>query len=98
MEEAAGWIKRGPSGIIGTNKPDSEETVQCLVEDVVHLKPCPQPSTQEFEDFLKNANVRFVTYADWQKIDVEEIRRGQAVGKPREKIADVEEMLKVAGK
>ena len=94
---AAGWIKRGASGVIGTNKPDSEETVQSLMEDLLKLQPSSE-SNAAFENFLKEKNVRFVTFADWQKIDAEEIRRGQVVGKPREKFVNVEDMLKAAGK
>ena len=92
-----GWIKRGPSGIIGTNKPDSEETVQCLLEDLKHLNPCKNPSTQQLTDLLKKQNIRYVTYEDWKKIDAAEIARGVQAGKPREKFITAEEMLNVLG-
>lgn len=88
-----GWIKRGPSGIIGTNKPDSDETVQNLLEDIAIINPCKNPSNEQFIEFLKEKNIRFVTFADWKKIDAIEIERGQALGKPREKITSIEEML-----
>jgi len=91
---ATGWIKRGPSGIIGTNKPDSTETVGKLFEDVPKLTVCSKPDTQAVIAFLKKKKVCFVTFADWKKIDAVEIARGTALGKPREKFVRVEQMLK----
>jgi len=91
----SGWIKRGPSGIIGTNKPDSDETVHHLLTDVPHLKACPSPERESVKQFLAQKNVRFVTYADWKMIDAAEVKRGQPVGKPREKFTSVLEMLSI---
>lgn len=90
---AAGWIKRGPSGVIGTNKPDSEETVKHILADAEALAPCAQPDTEALIGLLRGKNIKVVRFADWKKIDTEEIRRGQALGKPREKIISVTEML-----
>lgn len=90
---AAGWIKRGPSGVIGTNKPDSEETVARLREDAGQLTPCQSPSSQAVLDLLKQKGVRVVSFDDWQRIDASEIERGQKIGKPREKYVSVDEML-----
>lgn len=92
---AAGWIKRGPSGVIGTNKADSEETVKNLLSDTLSLPSCPQPDTQAVLIFLKSKNIRVVSFADWKKIDAAEIARGKILGKPREKFVKVEEMLEV---
>ncbi len=92
---AVGWIKRGPSGVIGTNKPDSVATVQSLLQDVPHLAPCPQPDSQAVFNFLKGKGVQVVTFSDWKKIDLAEIERGKPGGKPREKFVKVEEMLGV---
>ena len=89
----AGWIKRGPSGVIGTNKPDSEETVAKLLEDIDKLSPCEQPDTKAVLDLLDQKGVRVVSFPDWQKIDASEIERGKAIGKPREKFVSVDEML-----
>ena len=89
----AGWIKRGPSGVVGTNKPDSEETVARLLEDVSHLTPCEQPDTKAVLDLLNQKGVRVVSFDDWQKIDASEIERGQKIGKPREKYISVDEMI-----
>lgn len=92
---AAGWIKRGPSGVIGTNKADSEETVRNLLCDTLSLPACPQPDTQAVLNFLKSKNIKVVSFTDWKKIDAAEIARGKAVGKPREKFVTIEEMLAV---
>ena len=91
----AGWIKRGPSGVIGTNKPDSEETVAALFADLSTLTPCEQPDPSAISDFLSQKGIRFVSFADWQKIDASEINRGQKIGKPREKYVSIEEMMAV---
>jgi len=90
-----GWIKRGPSGIIGTNKPDSVATVKNLLEDVEAGKTW-QPATptrQVFERFIKARKADYVTYADWQIIDQLEIERGEAAGRPRLKFTEVDAML-----
>lgn len=92
---AAGWIKRGPSGIIGTNKPDSQATVEVLLEDLASLAPCERPDSESVRETLRERGVRVVDFADWQRIDAAEVERGKAVGKPREKFATVSEMLAV---
>ena len=91
----AGWIKRGPSGIIGTNKPDSFETVKSLLADMPALARCAEPSRDALLALLKSRNVRVVSYDDWRRIDAAEIERGSVVGKPREKFTSIDEMLGV---
>ncbi len=91
----AGWIKRGPSGVIGTNKPDSEETVKHLLEDMSDLNPCKNPSDEAIIGLLKELNVRFISFEEWKKIDAAEIARGQESGKSREKFVSLDEMLSV---
>jgi ferredoxin--NADP+ reductase len=91
----AGWIKRGAIGVIGTNKPDAEETVKSLLEDLDNLNPCEVPNTDEVIKFLKDREVKIVTFEDWKKIDAAEIERGAKLGKPREKFARVTGMLSV---
>lgn len=91
----AGWIKRGPSGIIGTNKPDSLETVNNLLEDVSSLTPCETPDSDAVLALLKERGKRVITMEDWKKIDAAEIARGKAVGKPRERFTAIAEMLAV---
>ncbi len=91
----AGWIKRGPSGIIGTNKPDSVETAKALLEDFEAEKlNIPQDTTPErVEALLKERGVRVVTFEDWQTLDRIEQERGAAVGQPRLKFSRIDDML-----
>jgi ferredoxin--NADP+ reductase len=95
---AVGWIKRGPTGLIGTNKGDGAATIDRLLEDLPALAPCPAPDTTPVRDLLAGRGVRVVSYADWQRIDDAEVARGEACGKPREKFTAVREMLDVLDK
>ena len=79
--------------VIGTNKPDSEETVAALLSDLEKLVPCQQPDPSAVCDFLSKKGIRYVSFDDWQKIDALEIERGQKIGKPREKYVSVDEMI-----
>ena len=88
----AGWIKRGPSGVLGSNKPDSTETVQSLLEDLPNLVLAERREAS-FLTVLKERGQRVVSFDDWQRIDAEEIRRGELVGKPREKFTSLDEIL-----
>jgi ferredoxin--NADP+ reductase len=92
-----GWIKRGPSGVIGTNKPDATETVRHVLADAPRLPPCPEPSRAAVLDLLASRGVRVVSYPDWCRIDAAEVARGAVAGKPREKFVDVGEMLSAVG-
>ncbi len=97
---ASGWIKRGPSGVIGTNKPDSVETVNCMLEDVakgVMLQP-EQPEAKCVEELVRVRQPKLFTFADWLKLDELEVARGQARGCPRLKFTSVEEMLAALGR
>ncbi|MBI2433403.1 MAG: FAD-dependent oxidoreductase [Candidatus Hydrogenedentes bacterium] len=94
---AAGWIKRGPSGSIGTNKPDSLETVKHLLDDVPHLTPCAEPSTEAVLRLLQERGVQVVSIEGWRRIDAAEAERGKAYQKPRERFTRIEEMLEVLG-
>jgi ferredoxin--NADP+ reductase len=92
---AVGWIKRGPSGIIGTNKPDSFETVKHVLADAPALPACEEPSREAVRELLASRGVRVVSYGEWRRIDAAEVARGAAAGKPREKFVRVDEMLAV---
>ena len=94
----SGWIKRGPSGVIGTNKTDSAETVATLLADLTSLAPCPEREEASFSKHLQESGHRVISYEDWQKIDAEEVARGEAVNKPREKIVVIEDMLAIVDK
>ena len=70
-----GWIKRGPSGIIGTNKPDSVETVNCLLEDIEKIDG-EKPGNSGIMKILSEKQIRSVNYDGWKKIDEAEVKRG----------------------
>lgn len=91
----AGWIKRGPSGIIGTNRACAVDTVALLLEDLSKLDNGDKAGTEALYEIIRSRNVRFISYADWQKIDQEETARGESKGKPREKFTRLDEMLAV---
>jgi ferredoxin/flavodoxin---NADP+ reductase len=78
----AGWIKRGASGVIGTNKPDSASTVQALLDDLPSLPPSPNRSTQKLEKLLSDRNIKVISFPDWVKIDQAEQELGRTIGKP----------------
>jgi ferredoxin--NADP+ reductase len=92
---AAGWIKRGPTGIIGTNKPCSVATVASVLADVAALDPTPKPGAEGLPALMGGDGRRVVSYEDWIAIDQAETSRGAASGKPREKFTSVDQMLEV---
>jgi ferredoxin/flavodoxin---NADP+ reductase len=94
-EYTAGWIKRGPTGVIGTNKPDAAETVECMLEDLAHgkvLEPA-NPAAAAAEALVRQRQPNYFSYADWQKLDAIETARGRAQDRPRVKLTSIEEML-----
>jgi ferredoxin--NADP+ reductase len=93
----AGWIKRGPSGVIGSNKPCAQETVRAVLEDAAGWPEDAKGGGDALAALLDERKVRAVSFADWAKIDAAEIEAGEAAGKPREKFTRVEEMLAVLG-
>lgn len=90
----AGWIKRGPSGIIGTNRACAVQTVGSLMDDLNNL-PADCTGTEALANILKERGVRSIDFTEWQRIDTEEVSRGEPKGKPREKFTRREEMLQV---
>ena len=94
QEYTAGWIKRGPSGVIGTNKQDATETVSRLKKNW-QTSPTPQPKLVQHDllDLLKKKKIQFVSFEDWKKLDKFEVELGQQNGKSRHKICEVQEML-----
>jgi len=93
----AGWIKRGPSGVIGTNKTDAKETVACMIEDVRDGN-CWQPAHSAVSDLialLRSRQPDLVTYDDWRSLDQIEVQKGLQADRPRVKFTDVSEMLSV---
>ena len=96
-EYVTGWIKRGPTGVIGTNKPDSVETVVGLLEDWREGRLAePEHGVQDdLMELLREREVNVVNFADWQRLDALEKERGEAQGRPRVKFYDVQEMLSI---
>jgi ferredoxin--NADP+ reductase len=91
----SGWIKRGPVGVIGTNKPDAAETVEAMLEDAAAgrtLRP-EEPDPAALEAFLRRRQPLVVTYADWLALDRLEQARGRSLNRPRVKFTSVPEML-----
>ena len=93
-EYTAGWIKRGPTGVIGTNKPDAAETVACMLEDLAQgrlLQPA-EPDPAAAERLVRARQPGYVSYVDWLRLDALEVARGRAAGRPRVKFTSAEEM------
>lgn len=92
---AVGWIKRGPTGVIGTNKPDGKLAAAQVLEDAGSAKDGGgKPGRAALERALSERDVRWVTWEDWQKIDAAEVSRALN-GAPRRKFTTVAEMLGV---
>lgn len=87
-----GWIKRGPSGVIGTNKKDSAETVACLLEDVEQLSE-PDGDRDAFKTLLEERCPALVDQHGWQAIDAHEREAGEEQGRPRVKLTRREALV-----
>ena len=95
-EYVAGWIKRGPNGIIGTNKPDAQETVEMLVEDLRAGRMRKEVLSPEvFNRFLSQRQGEVVSFDDWKFLYSREVAKGEELGRPLLKFARVENMLRV---
>jgi ferredoxin--NADP+ reductase len=108
---AVGWIKRGPSGVIGTNKKDAQETVDSIIEDLEQGR-IPEPSSETrtpggeaedvagvvlpIEELLAERGADHVTYIGWQAIDQAEVEAGEPHGRPRIKFCTVAEMVEAS--
>jgi ferredoxin--NADP+ reductase len=88
----AGWIKRGPSGVIGTNKPDAAETADAMLVDLPGGAP-PRPALDDpaaIEQLLRSRQPCLLTFEDWKAFDAIERARGEADGRPRVKMTEEE--------
>jgi ferredoxin--NADP+ reductase len=100
-EYVTGWIKRGPSGVIGTNKKDSADTVARIVEDrdAGNLNdPAAGTDAEAIEAWLDERVPGLVTWDGWQAIDAHETAAGEEQGRPRVKVVSVGEMRSIAGR
>jgi ferredoxin--NADP+ reductase len=103
-EYVVGWIKRGPTGVIGTNKKDAQETVDAILADLASAaeqgRPAAHvpdsPDAAAVEALLRARNPDLVTYTGWEAIDRHERSRGEPAGRPRVKLTTIDEMLRVA--
>ncbi len=103
-EYVVGWIKRGPSGVIGTNKKDAQETVDAMLADLSSpaggsSRPRHTPSDPDadaVDSLLREKQPDLVTYAGWEAIDRHERALGEPLGRPRVKVTRIEEMLRIA--
>ncbi len=95
---AVGWIKRGPTGILGTNKRDAEETVGCLVEDLRAgaLGQPPNPGREQIDALLAKRKSNLITAEGWRAINGHELERGRVQLRPRVKLASRDELLAAA--
>lgn len=97
-EYVVGWIKRGPTGVIGTNKKDAQETVDAIRQDIADgklLSP-PSPERHTVAEMLLARQPSLVTYGGWQVIDAHERALGEPSARPRVKLTYVDEMLQIA--
>ncbi|EFG75779.1 NADPH-ferredoxin reductase FprA [Mycobacterium parascrofulaceum ATCC BAA-614] len=99
-EYVVGWIKRGPTGVIGTNKKDSQETVDTLLADLDRAKDgladFPDDHADKLADWLASRQPKLVTSAHWQIIDRHERAAGEPHGRPRVKLPNLAELLRIS--
>ncbi len=88
-----GWAKRGPTGVIGTNKPDSQATEAEMIADLPSLNPAPEPDPAAIIKLLEERHVRYVNNAQWDQIDQLELSKGKAQGRPRVKFVSKAQMF-----
>jgi ferredoxin/flavodoxin---NADP+ reductase len=94
----AGWIKRGPTGVIGTNKKDATETVSLLLEDFAagRIDHREEATSDALEALLAERGVSAVIYSGWLAIDEVERAAGEKLGRPRVKLRSWDELLEAA--
>jgi ferredoxin/flavodoxin---NADP+ reductase len=91
----AGWIKRGPTGVIGTNKSDANETVRTLLGDASTLADPEEPDPDAVPALLASRGVRYLRWDQWLVLDKYELTEGGRLGRNRLKVCTVEEMLRI---
>jgi ferredoxin--NADP+ reductase len=93
-----GWARRGPTGTIGTNRPDGFGVVERIAEDIAAgaLGPGGKPGRAGFDSLAEQRGLDIVTFRDWKKIEEAEARAARE-GAPREKFVDIESMIRARG-
>jgi len=89
----AGWVKRGPTGLIGSNKQDGAETAAAMLADLDGCAPASAPEATAIDALLAERGVRVVDFACWQRLDRLEVERGARAGRPRVKLGAISEVL-----
>ena len=92
-EYVVGWIKRGPSGVIGSNKKDSQETVNTLLADLQDVEP--KFGDDDVLEWLRSRQPKLVTNDHWKLIDAHERTSGESFGRPRVKLTSVADLLRI---
>jgi len=98
-EYVVGWIKRGPSGVIGTNKSDSQDTIDTLIADLTgaaELADFGADHADQLADWLASRQPKLVTDAHWKLIDEHERSTGEPHGRPRVKLPNVAKLLHIS--
>jgi ferredoxin/flavodoxin---NADP+ reductase len=97
-EYVAGWIKRGPSGVVGTNKADAHDTIKILVAEQLNLPTldAEHAKSEAVDKLLESKGVRFISFKHWQALDAHELQLGLAQGRPRVKVTDIAKMLELS--
>ncbi|NCG21483.1 MAG: FAD-dependent oxidoreductase [Rhodobacterales bacterium] len=93
-----GWAKRGPSGVIGTNRADAQETVEQMFEDLPDLSASPVRTAEQAHTAISTAQSAYTDWDDWVQLDALERSKGAELGRVRLKFSRVDEMLRVLGK
>jgi ferredoxin--NADP+ reductase len=96
----AGWIKRGPTGVIGTNKPDAAETVRTMLEDLAagSVLQSDESDPDAVAQFVRSQQPDVISYDDWLRLNDLETTRGKEQGRPRVKFTSSSDMLVALGK
>ena len=96
-EYVVGWAKRGPTGLIGNNKPDSAASVEAMLVDLPHVQGIGDDlrDLSRIVAYLHERGIDSVTYQEWKMLDQYEVASGSGQGRPRVKVTTVPEMIAV---